>query len=90
MLMCVCIFIFSFQSAHLIASIADTNEEYIFPGRPAQQRPITQKNLNSFYHKLMEAANKEGVIRKYYSSEYGGNLKYIDISNLDKPVSFQL
>ena len=74
-----------------MACIADKNEEYIFPGRPAQQRPITQKNLNSFYHKLMEAANKEGVVRKYHSSKpCGGNLECIDISNHDKPVSFQL
>ena len=83
------VFILRFQSAHLRACIADEDEEYIFRCRPAQQRPITQKNLNSFYDQLLKAAYKKGVIRKYCRSITDGpNRRDIDISDLDMEVSF--
>ena len=91
---CVFVFICRFLSAHLIACVADEDEEYIFPCRPADQRPITQKNLNSFYNGVMEAARKEGVIRRYRRTLAGGkDAADIDTSSKDFQdllVSFQL
>lgn len=91
MLMCVCLFIFRFRSAHLMSCVADDDEEYIFPCRPAQQKRITQKNLNSFYTQLLDAAHQEGVIRKFCRAIMPGpKARDIDISDLNLEVSFQL